>query len=286
MYATRSMQQLIRISYALLAFLQQVAGNAPVDSIEDRFRAYLGRHGMAFSDKDFASRIAIFKKNLEQIAELKTTADDMGISLGETPFLHLSNEEFALYVRGNVPKIRPDLKSFKIAEVDKDTELPAEVDWSAVGAVTPVKNQGSCGGCWAFSATGAIESAYYIKHGAFPGSTDKTNGFTGLSEQQLLDCNPLSFGCNGGWPVAGYVYSAQDGGLAGEEEYPYRAINYDGAPPAYKCQQDVQNSPMTSPERNDPFTVVNPTIFDYMTAVAQQPLSVEVSASLSKSFCF
>ena len=67
--------------------------------------------------------------------------------------------------------------------------LPASVDWRTKGAVNAVKDQGQCGSCWAFSATAAVEGANAIK----------TGKLLDLSEQQLVDCDTQSQGCNGGW---------------------------------------------------------------------------------------
>jgi C1A family cysteine protease len=69
--------------------------------------------------------------------------------------------------------------------------LPSLVDWRTKGAVTPVKDQGFCGCCWAFTAVAALESQYFIKYGTLKN----------LSEQQLVDCSD-NYGnnrCLGGW---------------------------------------------------------------------------------------
>jgi len=104
--------------------------------------------------------------------------------MGLNQFSALTTEEFVQTYLGTVVK-----KSFN----DIDNELTINIgaiDWSTQGAVTGVKNQGSCGSCWAFSATGGLEGLSKIAYGTLES----------FSEQQLVDCSG-SFGnqaCNGG----------------------------------------------------------------------------------------
>jgi len=63
-------------------------------------------------------------------------------------------------------------------------------DWRSDGGVNAVKNQGGCGSCWSFAATAATENAHWRA----------SKRLLNLSEQQLLDCDTVSNGCNGGWP--------------------------------------------------------------------------------------
>jgi len=110
------------------------------------------------------------------------------------------------------------------------------VDWAAAGnnTLTPVKNQGSCGSCWAFTATTVIESTLAIKAGTKPSR---------LSEQQLLDCTTntkdnlemfgktyKTFGCRGGWMPYAYKFYKENG-IMSYEDYPYSSTEQ-------KCQHD------------------------------------------------
>merc|ERR1712126_78726 len=90
---------------------------------------------------------------------------------------------------------------------------PDSFDWREKGAVTKVKDQGQCGACWAFSATGTVESMNFIKNGEL----------VELSEQNLMDCtwDKGNMGCNGGEEKWGLDYIAENGGIDTEEAYPY-----------------------------------------------------------------
>ena len=93
-------------------------------------------------------------------------------------------------------------------------KIPDVLDYRTKNAVTPVKNQGRCGSCWAFSTVGALESKYAL-------DTGKLERF---SEQKLVDCSDSNFGCNGGFMHKAFDDILWKGGLPLEENYPYTAL--------------------------------------------------------------
>ncbi|CAH1392216.1 unnamed protein product [Nezara viridula] len=122
-----------------------------------------------------------------------------------------SKEEYLNLFRAKVSAS----KAFKSESFQKSvTKLPEEVDWRESGAVTPVKDQGTCVACWAFSVTGAIEGRLFLK----------TKKLVSLSEQQLVDCSKNNDGCNGGDATEAYEYLKYVDGIEAEEIYPYRAL--------------------------------------------------------------
>ncbi|XP_026581275.1 cathepsin L1-like, partial [Pseudonaja textilis] len=98
--------------------------------------------------------------------------------------------------------------TFKSSE---DPDIPDQVDWRIKGAVTIVKDQGNCGSCWAFSATGALEGMHF----------KKTGKLVSLSEQNLLDCSEENYGCGGGWMHLAFETVQKQGGINSEKSYPY-----------------------------------------------------------------
>lgn len=93
--------------------------------------------------------------------------------------------------------------------------LPESFDWRSRNVVTSVKNQRECGSCWAYSTIANIESLYAIKHGLL----------YDLSEQHLVNCDPLNNGCNGGlmhWALESILH---EGGVVLETDDPYVGVD-------------------------------------------------------------
>merc|ERR1712203_241186 len=121
-------------------------------------------------------------------------------------------EEFqALPIRGFAPAQRSALPKMG-SHVNSGKPAVSSIDWTTKGAVTPVKNQGQCGSCWAFSSTGGLEGSWEIS----------TGNLVSMSEQFFVDCSKQNNGCNGG--LMDYAFQFAEGtAVATEDSYPYTA---------------------------------------------------------------
>ena len=132
-------------------------------------------------------------------------------------FADMTNEEFSAQYLGDKP-LDPSLKKatpFRYA----NSKAPDTMDWRDAGAVSEVKDQGGCGSCWSFSATGAMEGIYAIAHGEQAGKRRTT-----FSEQQLVDCDSYDGGCGGGNMDTAFQYVIENGGNDSEKARKMRML--------------------------------------------------------------
>ncbi|XP_042910220.1 cathepsin L [Parasteatoda tepidariorum] len=176
------------------------------------FDDFIARHGKEYKDeREKMGRFKVFQENLKKIKFLND--HEKGTArYGLTHFADWTGEEF----KRNALGLRPDLMDANemppSAEIPK-ISIPDSFDWRDKKIITEVKNQQQCGSCWAFSTTGNIEGQWALKKKAL----------VSLSEQELVDCDKVDQGCNGGLQTNAYKEIIRLGGLEQEQDYPYEA---------------------------------------------------------------
>ncbi|GAB2303198.1 hypothetical protein Dimus_037195 [Dionaea muscipula] len=229
-------------------------------SVREMHEQWMSQYGRVYKDDaEKEERFKIFKQNLEFIESSNKL--NKGYTLGLNAFSDLTNEEFRASHNGYKRPLKKQASSNLRPSPFNFTDVPATVDWTAAGAVTPVKDQGQCGCCWAFSAVAAIEGMSYIKNGALPD----------CSEQQIVDCDTggNDAGCNGGTPDGAFEYVRSYGGIESEDAYPYTGSQGScnaAANPIIASITGFQDVPANNEEA-------------LQQAVASQPVSVAIDAS-------
>jgi len=163
-------------------------------------------------------RYNIWKSNSEYISNHNQQADN-GVHtfwLKMNQFGDLTNSEFVSIYNGyNQSLVQSSARSNMVFEYDSNLQVPDSIDWRDQGYVTPIKDQGQCGSCWAFSTTGSLEGQHFKSSGKL----------VSLSEQNLVDCSTKygNHGCNGGLMDQAFKYIKENKGIDTEDSYPYIA---------------------------------------------------------------
>jgi len=175
--------------------------------LQQAFTNYMQQYSKSYSVDEFQYRYQVFKQNARYIDSFNGTFRVSMNYFGDLTLAEYS--KMYLGFLGNKAKIN----TLPVGILKPS--IPASWDWRTKGAVTGIKNQGQCGSCWSFSATGSSEGAWFLGG----------NTLQSLSEQQLVDCSGSygNEGCNGGLMDDAFQYEIAIGGLESESEYPYTA---------------------------------------------------------------
>jgi len=174
------------------------------------FEAYKAQYNKQYASPDEeALRFENFKLSMDRIQSRNSAV------FGLTKYSDMSPEEFKSTLLGYN---RPESRQEHVGVLESsEVNVPQTLDWRTQNMVTPVKDQGQCGSCWAFSVTENIESMYCMKN-----KIDCTS-FPPLAPQEIVDCDTTDQGCNGGDPPTAYAFVMSEGGMEDNSDYPYTA---------------------------------------------------------------
>ncbi|KAL3754684.1 hypothetical protein ACJRO7_001873 [Eucalyptus globulus] len=228
--------------------------------MEDRYESWLARYNRTYKSRaERLLRFQIYQANVLYVDFINRLP--LPFKLTDNGFADMTNVEFKATYLGFHRRTnrRTDMKTNITDETDGD--MPASFDWRKEGAVTPVKDQGQCGSCWAFSAVAAVEGLNQIK----------TGKLVSLSEQELMDCDVGKHdqGCSGGEMDTAFSFIQRNGGITSESDYPYRGR--DGSCDAAMLRSHAATiSGYGDVPANDERSLE--------AAVARQPISVAIDA--------
>ncbi|KAF5738224.1 cysteine proteinase RD21a-like [Tripterygium wilfordii] len=233
------------------------------EEVRSVYQWWLAKHGRVYNGvEEQEKRFGVFKDNLRFIDE--HNSENRMYRVGLTRFADLTNEEYRALYSGTRSDAKRRLMKSKNASnryvFRASDKLPESVDWREEGAVGPIKDQGTCGSCWAFSTIAAVEAINKIA----------TGDLISLSEQELVDCDRTeNQGCNGGLMDYAFRFIMDNGGIDTDQDYPYQGSNG-------RCDPVRKNAKVVSIDGYE--DVPQSDEKSLQKAVAHQPVSVAIEA--------
>ena len=195
--------------FILVLVLALAACNSDLDKLLfQQFQKFIKKYHKKYeSINEFLARYEVFRRNVMTTFN----EENLGYRTGITKFSDLTQQEFAkTYLNLNYDAMA--MANFEPTIVKVTNAAPDAWNWQDKGVVANVKDQGSCGSCWAFSTMANLEGQYALGKGVV-----KT-----FSEQQLVDCDTLDSGCNGGLMEYSFTWLKDNGGFNLDTDYPYK----------------------------------------------------------------
>ena len=176
------------------------------------YNNYKTQQHLRFAPQEDRMRFRLFRKSAAIVAD-ENSVEEETARFTVNFFSSLTAAEKRSYLGLNATGLQANPAPVLTAGAPRRS-VPTQKLWVNEGKVTDIKNQGSCGSCWTFSAVGGLESRY----------KEVTGRLRNFAEQEYLDCERKSYGCSGGWPKYCYDYSQQNGGrLAATADYKYES---------------------------------------------------------------
>lgn len=251
------MKFILAAALAAVASAQVDLDDSSVD-IQERWEAFKTQFEKTYTVDEEESAFSAFQQNDAKIQRFN--AGDETYTLGHNEFSDMTSDEFnSVMLTGYVE----DKTREKDYEVLSTKNLDDAKDWVTLGAVTPVKNQGQCGSCWAFSAVMSVEGDLFIEQGKL----------ISLSEQDLVSCDHNGDqGCNGGLMDNAFEW-IDASGICTEAAYPYTAGNGTAGSCKTSCTRAIKITDYKDVAQKDETAL--------LAAVNQQPVSVAIEADKS-----
>lgn len=262
---------MVRLS-ALALF--SLAAGAPEGGHAHMWRRFLSMYNRSYDDAEEVARLEVFKANLLLVeklnAEMGTACPDLldgqGCAFALNKFADVAPADFKR--RLGVKRLKAPAAPSVAQALAGAGVVEKAVDWRTKGVLSPVKNQGKCGGCWAFSAVEQIESSL----------AQLTGSMKRLSTEQLIDCDKTDSGCDGGDLVSAYEFLLSEG-LATAEDYPDTSSEGSAGEckPVQKSVKLVSHSYAVPPCTNGPSPCDKQDEPGLAQALAKGPVSVCVN---------
>ncbi|XP_022951321.1 zingipain-2 [Cucurbita moschata] len=244
----------------VITFLFLLRHFSATSDISELFEIWCTEHGKSYSSaEEKLYRLGVFADNYEFVTHHNNQGNS-SYTLSLNAYADITHHEFKAARLGLSSALRSS-RPVSPQEPYLHRDVPESLDWRKKGAVTAVKDQGSCGACWSFSATGAIEGINQIR----------TGSLISVSEQELIDCDrSYNSGCGGGLMDYAYQFVIKNHGIDTEDDYPFQGR--DGS-----CHKDKLNRKVVT---IDGYSDVPPNNEEkLLQAVAIQPVSVGICGS-------